>query len=240
MLRAICWLDRWLCSQFHALLKGRKTMDDLKKNRKVLLITGKTGTGKSRLVKKLRATYDRSIVLDPHEEYDGTIFFDFISFNSYISEHRDDRQFSIVCRFADETDIDYLFRSIWWVGDVTFIVEESNLFLDPRSKNDGFLKLTSQGRHVRVSLLCVSQRVPELPISFRAQKHTIVTFRQEEPYDLDMLELYGFDSEKVANLESSQGSSELIYGRHYLTVGEPLEEAQSVQLSGNEKSEDVS
>lgn len=194
--------------------------------RKVFLITGKTGTGKSRLVKQLRQSFERTITLDPLEEYEGTIFFDFVTFRDYVADHVEEN-FSLVCRFTDEQDIDLLFQAVWFVERCTLIVEEANLFFDPHSKIQSFHRLVAQGRHKEISLLCVSQRVPELPISFRAQRNTIVTFQQTEPYDLKLLEGYGFDPVDVSELISSRGYDSLIEGTHYLVIGESLDGSES-------------
>ena len=157
------------------------------------------------------------------EEYDGTVFERFEEFSDWITEHLEDERFQIVCRFTEESEISALFHAVWLIEDCCLIVEEANIFLDPHSKITSFQRLISQGRHKQVSIICVSQRVPELPISFRAQRNTIFTFQQTEPYDLKKLEEYGFDPEEVRSLISSKGYSEIREGTHFLSIGDEIE-----------------
>ena len=156
------------------------------------------------------------------EEYPGIIFYNAFDFSEWIEQHMEDERFQVVCRFNEESHIDALFESVWEIKDCCLMVEEANLYFETHSKNEPFFRLISQGRHSEISLVCVSQRVPELPIRFRAQKNTIVTFQQQEPHDLDLLEKYGFDREEVSELVSSSGHSQLIEGTHYLVQGDPL------------------
>ncbi len=183
------------------------------------------------MTQRLRRSFNRTVTLDPMEEYDGTIFERFDEFADWLEDHLEDETFHVVCRFTDETHIDALFSAVWLIENCCLIVEEANIFFDPHSKIESFKRLVSQGRHKRISLVCVSQRVPELPISFRAQKNTIVTFQQTEPYDLKKLEEYGFDPEEVAQLESTKGSKTIEEGKHFLTCGDPLTDEEIVPVS---------
>lgn len=182
--------------------------------RKVILIIGKTGCGKSTLCRKLRKRARRIVTLDPLDEYDGVIFYDYQSFLAYAKEHYSTSgHFSFTCRFDYDLDNNFVFKTVWEMRNVLLTVEETEEYLDPRSLNADFLHLVKRGRHRDISLLCVTQRVPDISIKYRSQVTTLITFRQSEPNDLELLERYGFDKERVKNLPDFQ----------FEVLGEPLD-----------------
>jgi hypothetical protein len=88
---------------------------------------------------------------------------------------------------------------------------------------EDFQRLVSQGRHFNVSLICVSQRVPELDTTFRAQANSVITFLQTSPTDLEGLRKWGFNIEKVKALEKFDMRYTLpVLGVNYLCDGEAL------------------
>jgi len=155
------------------------------------------------LSKKLRSKSNRTLTLDPLYEYDGLIFSDYLSLSKFFQECLEDLEtspFNVVCRFTSDEDIDYLFRLTWSLKNSLLVVEETEIYLDPRSTNYNFLRLVQYGRHNNVSLLCVARRVPEINIKLRAQITSAFSFYQSEPRDLSMLEQYGFDRDEILNL----------------------------------------
>jgi hypothetical protein len=170
-------------------------------NRKLILILGKTGCGKTVLANSISEKADRIIILDPLFEYDGLIFIDAVSLCDYFLADEKRKTFRCVCRFQDEADYNILFRLLWYVKDVLLLTEETSIFLNPRSPDEDFLKLINFGRHKNISLICVGRRIPEVSIYFRAQATSMITFTQTEPSDLLMLENLGFNSDEVSALD---------------------------------------
>lgn len=194
-------------------------------HRKVILDVGQAGTGKTRIAKELSERFPRVLILDPLDEYNGTVFYTMGEVLEYFEANPNMERFRVALRNSDENDADYLFALAWSLKNVLVVVEEANIYMDPRKRFPSFLRLISQGRHNMVHLLCVAQRVPEVLISFRAQKTTLVTFWQEEPSDLDHLEDWGFDPEEVKNLTPfDERFQTAVEGTHYLRIGEPLNE----------------
>lgn len=200
--------------------------------RKAILDVGQSGTGKTRVSKMIAERFDRRFVLDPLGEYSGTVFESMAEVFDYFEANPKLEKFAIILRSSDESDADFFFKLAWTMGnaekDLLVVVEEANIYMDPRRKFPSFLQLVSRGRHRMIHLLCVSQRVPEVLISFRAQATTIICFRQSEPSDLDHLQEWNsevFDPETVKNLTPFDGRfSEPVEGNHYLLIGEPLDE----------------
>lgn len=173
----------------------------------------------------LAARFPRTFVLDPLGEYSGTVFetmagvFDFFQDNAHLEK------FNVVLRNSDESDADFFFRLAWTVENVLVVVEEANIYMDSRRRFPSFLQLVSRGRHRGVHLLCVSQRVPEVMVAFRAQKTSLITFLQDEPSDIDHLEEWGFDPTQVRSLiKFDENYETAVEGTHYLIIGEKLDE----------------
>lgn len=162
-------------------------------------------------------------------EYYGTVY---TNCSDLIEDFRENQfylnsSFKFVCRFYDENDIEALFELCSIVENVCLVIEEFSIYFRDRKKFLGLEKLVSQGRHYGTSLILLSQRVPEISPSLRAQKTSIFTFQQDEPNDLRMLETFGFVEDDIRHL-IPYDSSELTPTRnyHYQVIGEDLAEIQ--------------
>ena len=178
--------------------------------RKVILVLGKTGAGKTELVKRLRLQASRSITLDPQGEYDGYVVETFSEFVDYFGDHPP-RQFRVTCRFGDEIDDRYLFQAVWHVGRCLFVVDDITAF----TQSEDFLRLINRGRIKDISLICAAQRVPHFDTDLRAQFSSMVTFAQDAPNDVETLIKWGFDPYYLTTLTRENHRS--------LGVGEKLE-----------------
>ena len=192
--------------------------------RKAVLAVGQPGSGKTRIARMIAARFPRVFVLDPLGEYSGTVFetmsevFDFFEANPSLET------FAVCLRNSDEAEADFFFRLAWSLQNVLVVVEEANIYMDSRRKFPSFLQLVSRGRHRGIHLLCVSQRVPEVFVAFRATKTSLISFVQDEPNDLKHLSDWGFDENRIRQLEKfDERFQAAVEGQHYLLLGEPLD-----------------
>jgi len=167
------------------------------KTREVIIIFGKTGSGKSYYAKKIISSFSRVIILDPMAEYeDGLIFEDFESLADYYLQIVPD-DFKFICRFTNDNDINFLFRIVFEIKDLLLVCEEAEIYISPFSKQSNFLKLIRYGRHSEISLLLIARRASELSLDVRAQVTKLISFVQTDPNDLIKMDKLG-----LTNLEN--------------------------------------
>lgn len=172
------------------------------KQRQVIIIFGKTGTGKSFLAKRIIAEKSkRNIIFDSRFEYDdGYIVYTYPEFSEIIKQVKNDSEFHIICRMKSEKDTLYALKLLTMLNNYTFVVEEAELYIDARSQSDEFNHLINFGRHQNISLIGITQRAPQINIKFRSQYSSMFSFRQSEPNDLKKLAEYGFNPDEIKNL----------------------------------------
>jgi hypothetical protein len=184
--------------------------------RKVILVLGKTGTGKSSFAKELLTRSPRTISLDPLLEYGGTPFDNSLDMIETAKENSTSFHYSL--QTVNEHHFTAVCKLCWILGNVLFVVEEADLYLE--GKNRYFNSLIDQGRHRNVHILCIVRRTPEINKNFRAQQTSLITFFQDEPIDLEHLRLWGFDETKVKNLIPRKYPEPLKESVHYAYIGE--------------------
>lgn len=169
------------------------------KFRKIILIFGRTGSGKSFLAKKLIKKFNRVIIIDKMIEYHSdNIFYDFNSLLEYYLKNIPEN-FTFVCRFENDNDVELLFKFCWFVKNLCLVVEESELYISPYQKQSEFLKLVRYGRHRAISIIAIARRVVELSNDVKANADEIISFKQILKKDIDYLKQLGFN--KIENLK---------------------------------------
>jgi ABC-type dipeptide/oligopeptide/nickel transport system ATPase component len=164
----------------------------IKKNRNITLIFGRTGSGKSFHAKKLIKNYNRVVIVDALYEYEnGIIFNSFDDFINYNIEFLPPR-FTFICRFQTDEEIEFLFKTCYQIGNLLLVLEEAEIYISPYSKSSEFLNLVRYGRHRSISILGIARRTAELSIDLRAMVNKIISFKQTEIYDLKKMESLGF------------------------------------------------
>lgn len=165
------------------------------KNR-INLIFGKTGTGKSTLAKQLVKDETRVIIIDAKAEYtEGMIVYSLTDCYFYINNKK---SFTVICRFDNELEIEYLFKFVKAVENICLVVEEAEIYISPYAKRSSFLDLVRYGRHHNIKIIGIARRTSELSIDFRAMTDVIYTFKQTEPADILNMQKLGIDG--VENL----------------------------------------
>lgn len=172
----------------------------LKKTRKIILIFGRTGSGKTYLVKRLISKLNRIIIIDALGEYtDGIIFYNLSDLIDYIEKDFNRETFKYIIRFTNDEEIEILFDLIFYISSLTLVVEESEIYISAYIKQSNFLKLVRYGRHKDISIIAVARRVTELSNDVRSQANQIISYKQILKKDIDYLKYLGFT--KVENLK---------------------------------------
>jgi len=170
--------------------------------REVILIFGKTGSGKTVKAKSISSQYIRTVVIDSLYEYrEGLIFYDFYSFAYYLkNKYTENKPFSYILRFSTDEDYEKLFLVLFAMKNYLLIVEEAELYISPYSKKTEFNKIVRYGRHKEISILGVARRASELSQDFKAQVNKIYSFVQTNPIDLQIMRGFGFHGlDKLSN-----------------------------------------
>ena len=170
--------------------------------RQIIIVYGKTGTGKTSLAQKIIAEKKRVIIIDPKDEYeDGLIFSNLLDLFQFMISYNP-KEFKFICRFESDLEHEYLFSLCQVIEDVLLVVEEAEIYISPFAKSSTFLDLCRYGRHHNISILGIARRSSELSINFRSLVTRLISFKQTEPRDLKIMEELGFkDIDKLPEYE---------------------------------------
>lgn len=155
-----------------------------------LLVFGKSGSGKTHLVKSIiKTAITRAVIIDYKDEYAG----DYIANNSldavrYIAEHTD--KFNVVIRLTDNDDD--LFKRLNFLSNYTLIIEELWNYCTPYYIEPYLFKIIAYGRHHNINFIGISQRPAHIHRLVTSQANKIISFKQFEPRDITYLGYFGF------------------------------------------------
>jgi DNA helicase HerA-like ATPase len=173
------------------------------------VITGKSGTGKSELIKRYiipkLLTKKPVFIFDVLNEYEGDeMFLNFDAFFEYLEEKKEIENKKYVIKWrSDETVIDAIkfFRFI--EQPVALVFEEAHeLFskgLYTKLKKE-LNQITKYGRHFEIDVIFCTQRPKDLSTNIRSQAQFFTSFLQTEEADLDYLEKYNRNFSKNVGL----------------------------------------
>ena len=162
-----------------------------------ILVCGRTGTGKSYLLKQLTRDADRLIVYGPkREEHDWSgVYFDGMEPQGlkgfawwFYHTVNTCRRFRIVYRPADLFDIhefDVVANLVYACGNVVFVCEELMTYTTERNIEQGFKRLLVAGRTRGITCYMVTQRPFKIPREVTSQAREAYIFATHEPTDLD-------------------------------------------------------
>lgn len=171
--------------------------------REVVLVLGKTGSGKTTWARKFIETKQRVIILDAgFGDYPAQETETLDALMDQV-EARDKNgsgffRLSYTPRLAEPPiiiDLARVVRKCW------LVLEEADRLDDPRQCAE-YDEAISRGRHYELSLLAISLYPFKLPADLRRQATRIICYRMHEPRDIDYLyDIIGDDVSKLPNLE---------------------------------------
>jgi DNA helicase HerA-like ATPase len=163
----------------------------------ITVITGKQGTGKSFLTKKLILNNSvPRIVFDIQNEYTGKLFKNIHSFYTAIMK----KDFPIRLALRKDEDVEKAFYLISGIENINIVIDEFYYYLDQYNKRSILFESIRFARHTSQNYIIISQRISDIPSTILSQANYIYSFRQTDIVDLKKLKLYNFDIEIVQNL----------------------------------------
>jgi hypothetical protein len=174
--------------------------------RDITLIYGMTGSGKTFEAKKRILNYNkkRVIIIDSLLEYgendkytnkpdsiNGIYFYSFNDLSEFMKENYD-KEFICICRFTTDSEIEGIFLLCEYLQNLLLVVEEIESYISPYAKRGNILRLVNYGRHWNISILGIARRCAEISTQLRSQVNHIISFKQNFPNDLQIMESLGF------------------------------------------------
>lgn len=160
--------------------------------KKIILILGKRGSGKSYLANKLIGDEKRLFVYDTLSEYEGGIVFGTEDREKMLEFWRQvyRKNFKIIYRPINPVDeIDGICELIFELGNVTFLVEEIDCYCSAFKISQNFAQIVQRGRHKNITLIGVTQRPYGINRLLTSQAKEIYVFNTNEPRDREYLRI---------------------------------------------------
>lgn len=192
-----------------------------------IFVCGRTGSGKSFLVKRAVANAERLVVYLPKRE-DGEyvgVYFDAWDgehsafYRAWLESHRQGGRYHLIYRPEDAFDpaaFDRLCMGVYHAGECTFVAEDLAGYVNERSGlGAGFKTLLTAGRTRGVTTYLVTQRPYRIPREVTSQAREAYLFATHEPNDVAYIkEAFGVDA--AAALERA-GQYEYV---HWIETGQ--------------------
>lgn len=144
-----------------------------------MLVTGKTGSGKSFLTKRLAAFANRLLVCDAKGEFLDADPEHWSIITKPDQLRKPPKHRRVLCRFTagDWDKWDYVFRWAWEQGELTVVVDEINHVTPPSDPLFGMRSMITTGRSRGVSCIFNTQRPVGIPVIVRSECESYAVFR---------------------------------------------------------------
>jgi len=160
--------------------------------KKITLIFGKRGSGKSYLARKLVEKEPRLMIFDTMGEYDNGVIFvtekseQFLEFWRKVYRGR----FRIIYRpIKPDTEIEQICVLVYALGNCCFLVEEIDCYCTAYQISDTFAAIVQRGRHKNIKLIGITQRPYGINRLLTSQAKEIFVFNTNEPRDREYLRI---------------------------------------------------
>ena len=153
--------------------------------RKIIIVLGLTGFGKSVWTREYVATAPRLFVWDPVASY-NVEWMEQDELIEALDDGRLDKKFRVG---SFDPDAHELLGSLAFLqGNNTLVMEEASLIFTKGARIEPWAsQIIFLGRHRATSLVITAQRATSIPIELRSQAHRVVSFAQTDGDDLKAL-----------------------------------------------------
>ncbi len=156
--------------------------------KKITLIFGKRGSGKSYLAAHLLNFTGRIVIYDTLHEYRSGFVFRDVGDLARFWRRNSRGPFRLIYQPTDpEAEFNEVAQLVWLCGHVTFLVEEIDIFCSPHKISPSFQTVIQRGRHQDISLVGISQRPFGIHRLLTSQAKEIYIFSTNEPRDREYL-----------------------------------------------------
>jgi len=158
--------------------------------KKIILIFGKRGSGKSYLTKKIIENEPRLVVFDTLGEYENGVIFGRENYEECLEFWRRvyRGRFRLIYRPIRPTiEIEQICELVYMLGNCCFLVEEIECYCSAYQISDNFAKIVQLGRHKNITLIGISQRPYGIHRLLTSQAKEIYIFNTNEPRDREYL-----------------------------------------------------
>jgi len=171
-------------------------------DRKIILVIGLSGFGKTYLARSLVTHYKRVLVVEHRPEYGGRAFYDFGALADALDTYQDAGDFFVSWLGG----MDYtpaIFHLAFRLRNVLVVLEEADLV----PAVGYYYEAIYRGRHPsKISIMAIAQRPHMLDIALRSQATDVYAFNNHEPSALQWLSTFFDDrTAELATLPPKRG-----------------------------------
>lgn len=205
------------------------------KTREVVLITGKTGSGKSTLFRKMLSDTKRLIIFDTISEYQELappfpaarikslhLLYECLAKNHQknfriVFDPEDPEQVITLNNGNQITIFEEACKLIYThLDDVIVGIEEISNFMTGTKVPEYLRKIVRFGRHSSISIYATTQRPADVHPLIRAQMTKLISFKQHEPRDIDWLkQVIGESALELKDLKQFTWGKPIVQGINY-------------------------
>jgi len=160
--------------------------------KKITLIFGKRGSGKSYLADKLIENENRIVVFDVMSEYTNGVVFGTEDFDQFIEFWRKVycHKFRLIYRpIKPIEEVERIGELVYTLGGCTFLCEEIDCVCCTNRISDNFAAIIQRGRHKNITLIGITQRPFGINRLLTSQAKEIYVFNTNEPRDREYLRI---------------------------------------------------
>lgn len=160
--------------------------------KKVIIIIGKRGCGKSYLANKLIDSEPRLVIFDTMSEYKNGVVFGAEDYDEFLEFWRKVYRvrFRLIFRpLKPDAEIDRICDLVYCLGNLCFLVEEIDCYCTAYQISDNFAAIIQRGRHKNITLIGVTQRPYGIHRLLTSQAKEVYVFNTNEPRDREYLRI---------------------------------------------------